>query len=142
MDGYFFRCNLEYVELRDGGTELSDEIGRFCGAKPSTQKSFGNMLYVKYYTNATDPKNGFKARVSLARCGGVLRLSRGILTSPGYPESYESGIDCRWEIETDLSNQIIVNVMDLDLPLTFQPYESPLELASRPVTYMTSCRYF
>lgn len=51
--------------MRDGGTDLADEIGRFCSEKPNSVKSTGNMLYVKYYTNATDPQNGFKARVSL-----------------------------------------------------------------------------
>lgn len=135
---------MEYVELRDGGTELSDEIGRFCAEKPSTQKSLGNMLYVKYYSNATDPKNGFRARVSLARCGGVLRSNNGILTSPGYPDSYESNVDCRWEIESDLTHQININIMDLDLPLNFQPYENPLERANqqslRIPTY-TSCKF-
>lgn len=93
--------------------------------KPSTQTSSGNMIYVKYFTNATDPKNGFKARVSLARCGGILRANNGFLMSPGYPNSYQYGLDCRWEIESELNYRININFMDLELP-------------SRPIRYQQS----
>lgn len=126
------------------------------------------MLYIKYYSNVTDPKNGFKARVSLGelfqnylinllnykltecrvkylnsffnffdsihfpeRCGGVLRSPKGIITSPGYPDSYPSDTECRWEIETEYWFKLVVNVLDLKLPLksdaqprsSIRPYE-------------------
>ncbi|KAK6644342.1 hypothetical protein RUM43_000609 [Polyplax serrata] len=109
-------CDEEYVEVRDGGTLLSEELGRFCSDKPSTQKSTGNMLFVKYYTNATNPKNGFKAQVSIARCGGVIRSSGGVLTSPGYPNNYLYDTECTWNIETDMRYKLQVTFEDLHLP--------------------------
>lgn len=61
------RCSGEYVELRDGGSLLAPELGRYCQDAPSTLTTSDNLLYVKYFTNITDPNNGFSAQVSLGK---------------------------------------------------------------------------
>jgi len=61
-----FRCSQEGVEIRDGGTRLSPLISsKFCSEMPGTQKSTGNIIYVRYYTNINEPRNGFKAKASV-----------------------------------------------------------------------------
>lgn len=61
---YIFSCEKEYVEVRDGGTDSSKLLGRFCSdTAPSSLTSTGNILYVHFYTDVADPKNGFKATV-------------------------------------------------------------------------------
>jgi len=46
---------------------LAPELGRYCTQAPSTIATSDNMLYVKYFTNITDPNNGFRAVVSLGK---------------------------------------------------------------------------
>lgn len=60
-------CQLAFVELRDGATVNSELINTFCKGIPSSQYTTGNMLYVRFFTNAPDPKNGFKANVSIGK---------------------------------------------------------------------------
>lgn len=60
-------CQLAFVELRDGATVNSELINTFCKGIPSSQYTTGNMLYVRFFTNAPDPKNGFKASVSIGK---------------------------------------------------------------------------
>ena len=59
------RCRTAGLEIRDGGTEQSPLLGRFCGLMPHTQKSTGNTMYVRYYTNSNNPKLGFYAKASI-----------------------------------------------------------------------------
>lgn len=63
----FFRCISEAVEIRNGATEYSPLIGRFCKTQPSSQFSTDNMMYIKFLTDVDDPRNGFKATVSLGK---------------------------------------------------------------------------
>lgn len=86
---------MEYVEIRDGGTELSPSLGRFCNTHaPSTKISSDNIIYIKYFTNLDEPKNGFKAAISITTCGGALREHQGEIVSP----STNKPITCIWSI--------------------------------------------
>ena len=62
---FALRCRTAGLEIRDGGTERSPLLGLFCGEIPHTQKSTGNTMYVRYYTNANSPKLGFYAKASI-----------------------------------------------------------------------------
>jgi hypothetical protein len=67
LHNYFScRCSKEYVEVRDGGTEHSKVIGKYCDL-PSSQFTTDNMMFVKFYTELNDPSNGFKARITLGK---------------------------------------------------------------------------
>lgn len=53
------------MEIRDGGTESSKLMGRYCSdVAPSTMTSTDNALYVRFYSDVSDQKNGFKAIVT------------------------------------------------------------------------------
>jgi hypothetical protein len=60
-------CREAFVELREGATVNSELIKTFCKEMPGSQYTRGNMLYVRYFTNVTNPKNGFKAAVSIGK---------------------------------------------------------------------------
>lgn len=60
-------CHLAFVELRDGATINSELINTFCNEIPSSQYTIGNMLYVRFFTDVPDPKNGFKANVGIGK---------------------------------------------------------------------------
>ena len=57
------RCTLAGVQLKDGGTDFSADIGTFCNDRPPTQKSSSNVMRIKYYTNSATPNLGFKAKI-------------------------------------------------------------------------------
>lgn len=53
------------MEVRNGGTQYADLLGTFCADMPGSIFSTDNTLYIKYRTDTDDPKNGFKAKISI-----------------------------------------------------------------------------
>ncbi|XP_068081387.1 cubilin [Anabrus simplex] len=109
-------CTLEYVELRDGGTEMSPLIDRYCYSAPSTQTTTENVLFLRFFTDTDDPHTGFQATISLARCGGTVRGFDGEISSPGYPGEYPSNIECIWRIVGYRNHLLELQFKDLHLP--------------------------
>ncbi|RXM97483.1 Tolloid-like protein 1 [Acipenser ruthenus] len=55
-------CAYDYLEVRDGNTENSPLIGRFCGYdKPEDIRSTSNILWMKFISDGTVNKAGFAA---------------------------------------------------------------------------------
>ncbi|XP_022059555.2 bone morphogenetic protein 1-like isoform X1 [Acanthochromis polyacanthus] len=55
-------CAYDYVEVRDGGSESSPLLGRFCGYdKPDDIKSSSNQLWLKFASDGSVNKAGFSA---------------------------------------------------------------------------------
>ncbi|XP_022536438.2 bone morphogenetic protein 1b isoform X2 [Astyanax mexicanus] len=55
-------CAYDYLEVRDGNSESSPLIGRFCGYdKPGDIKSSSNRLWMKFVSDASVNKAGFSA---------------------------------------------------------------------------------
>uniref|UniRef100_G1TEH0 Metalloendopeptidase n=1 Tax=Oryctolagus cuniculus TaxID=9986 RepID=G1TEH0_RABIT len=55
-------CAYDYLEVRDGTSENSPLIGRFCGYdKPEDIRSTSNTLWMKFVSDATVNKAGFAA---------------------------------------------------------------------------------
>lgn len=78
-------CSSEYVEIREGSTSSSPEIGKYCMTKPQPIYSSSNMVRLKFFTDVAVPRNGFKAKVSFARCGKSIVAFSGYINSPGFP---------------------------------------------------------
>lgn len=111
-------CDQEYVEIRDGGTTNGNVIGKFCGKMPPSQYSTSNMLRIKYYTDIVVPMNGFKANISLAKCGGFYRSSSGIIQSNNYPGlgAYEKNSICEYRLIGQNGSPVNLTFLDLHLP--------------------------
>lgn len=111
-------CDDEFVELKDGSTNNARLIGLFCEKAPPTQYSKGNVLRIKYFTQVTNPRNGFKAKISLAKCGGTRRSGSGFIASPKYPGlgAYPSNSNCDYKIIANFNSVFNITFMDLDLP--------------------------
>ncbi|XP_023314262.1 cubilin homolog isoform X1 [Trichogramma pretiosum] len=114
-------CEKEYVEVRDGGTEFSPLLGRFCrNTPPSTITTQGNIIYVHYFTDVPEPRNGFKAMITTGDvCGGIEREPRsGVISSPNYPETYATkSNNCSWLIVSPSAMQgVQIQFEDIDLP--------------------------
>lgn len=78
-------CESEYLEVRDGSTSSAQVIGKYCAEMPQPIYTTTNMARLFFYTDVSVPKNGFKLKVSIARCGKSIVANKGFLTSQGYP---------------------------------------------------------
>ncbi|CAG9855166.1 unnamed protein product [Phyllotreta striolata] len=112
-------CDVEYVELRDGGTEYSRLINRYCKSAPNSQFSTDHMLYVKFFTDTDDPKTGFKAKISIDRCGGTIRGNAGELS---YANTGTDHINCTWRIIGTIDHYLQINFTKLDTPTCVNDY--------------------
>lgn len=117
-------CGTEFVELRDGSSSLSPLIHRYCGERPPTKKTSSSNLYLRYVTQLAEPRNGFKANISIDVCGGTILSGEGEITSPGYPHTNlieYSNTACVWTIRGPprLVYQIIPE--EIDLPESESP---------------------
>ncbi|XP_059827436.1 cubilin [Hypanus sabinus] len=93
-------CNLDYLELRDGANSNAPLIGHFCGStKPSSQRSTGTVMYVRFQTNSALNYVGFKAKYSIVTCGGKISAQSGTLQSPRFPSLYPDNSHCEWFLE-------------------------------------------
>ncbi|KOC70062.1 Cubilin [Habropoda laboriosa] len=115
---YTIDCEKEYVEVRDGGTDSSKLIGRYCtDVAPSSIASTGNMMYVHFYTDIPEPKNGFKAVFSIQdSCGGTERATSGLISSPNYPFFYPKNQTCVWFINAPVDHTLKLTFLDIHLP--------------------------
>lgn len=110
-------CPEEYVEIRDGSTYLSPKIGRYC-RKPNAILSTENSLYIKYVTDVSDPRNGFKAKISTTKCGKIYSYTSGQITSSNYPNlgAYPSNSICNYTITSQRLTRFSLILNDIHLP--------------------------
>ncbi|XP_053948471.1 cubilin homolog [Anastrepha ludens] len=130
-------CDREYVQLNDGATELMPMIGIFCGKKkPNMKYTSGNVLRVKYFTDISEPHVGFKAIVSIGRCGGSYYENQGEINSPDFSLLNNAhDFECVYTIEVDGGSTIKFIVENMELPDTEEcAHGSHLEL-QEIVTY-------
>lgn len=109
--------NLEYLDVRDGGTEVAPIIRRYCGNdQPSSAMSTGNALYMKYLSSSDARGAGFKARVKIAHCGGTISAMYATIKSPGFPQNYENSIECEWFLKMRLGYHISLTIHEFETP--------------------------
>ncbi|CAK1578706.1 unnamed protein product [Parnassius mnemosyne] len=128
-------CSTEFVEIRDGSSNISPLKGRYCGERPGTIKSSNNLLYIKYSTQISEPRNGFKANISIDVCGGTIIASNGELTSPGYPhmQVLPYGSACSWHIIGPPVFTLKLQLKDLNLPESQVPCATKLSISEKSV---------
>ncbi|XP_052697133.1 cubilin-like isoform X2 [Crassostrea angulata] len=109
-------CNFDYIEFRDGGTENSDLIGRYCGtSRPSTVKSTDNVMYARFRTDNSVPRAGFKALVHIARCGGTYIGQSGMIASPNFPSNYGNNENCEWNLRGPTGHFLTLTFLTFNL---------------------------
>ncbi|XP_053675116.1 cubilin homolog [Anopheles nili] len=119
---YFRRtptCRMEYVQVREGLTANAPELLHSCTADLKKRVlTSTNALSIKYFNDFAEPNNGFKVRVSLAKCGGVSNGQRGTITSPNYPKigGYPAPVVCEYIINEFQLGTITLTFEDLHLP--------------------------
>ncbi|EDV99540.1 cubilin homolog [Drosophila grimshawi] len=116
-------CDREFVQINDGSTELSPQLGRFCGArKPDTAFSSGSELRIKFYTGVLESRPGFQARIKLADCGGSYYSANGVIRSP-IPSQLDMHLltsklkECIYTIEAERGSTIDLTFVGMHLPM-------------------------
>ena len=139
-------CQTEGLEVRDGGTEEAPGFV-FCHDMPHTQKSSGNTMYVKYYTNSDTPNTGFYAKASTARCGGTIRVGQygnTHIRSPNWPSPYGSSqFDCEWNVVGPIGHYLTFSFPEIRLPRTMNCSETDyIQIRDSPNLDPVNCGYY
>ncbi|XP_030624670.1 LOW QUALITY PROTEIN: cubilin [Chanos chanos] len=110
-------CAYDYLELRDGSNSDAEMIAKLCGnTRPSTQHSTGSTMYLRFRTDTSVTHSGFKAKYSIAVCGGTYTGQSGTISSPGYPDSnYPDNSNCEWYLEGPTGHYLTLTFTALDL---------------------------
>ncbi|XP_019635147.1 PREDICTED: sushi, von Willebrand factor type A, EGF and pentraxin domain-containing protein 1-like [Branchiostoma belcheri] len=72
--------------------------------------------------------------VNCADCGGTLTGSSGTIQSPGYPQEYNTSLDCLWIIQTDEGQRLNLTFKDFEIEDEFDT----LTVSSQPFQEETS----
>ncbi|XP_040824205.1 cubilin [Ochotona curzoniae] len=94
-------CTSNYLELRDGADSNAPVLSRLCGMSlPGNQFSSADILYLRFRTDNSPTHMGFKAKYSIAQCGGTVSGQSGVIESVGYPTlPYPNDLFCQWHLQ-------------------------------------------
>ncbi|KAG2458577.1 CUBN protein, partial [Polypterus senegalus] len=122
FEGDFFiepssSCLFDYLELRDGATSDAALIARLCGQeRPSTHKSTGTTMYLRFRTDNSFTHKGFKVKYSIATCGGRFFGQSGVLHSPGFPDAnYPDNSECEWYLQGPTGHYLTISFTSFHL---------------------------
>ncbi|XP_040577951.1 cubilin [Lepeophtheirus salmonis] len=121
----FNKC-WDFLKVFDGPGQFSSLIGEFCGnVIPSTTiQSSGNFMWINFFSDSTNVRGGFEALITVEDpiCGShtVMNATKEvqILTSPGYPNNYQSNLRCRWVIyggSNDTQQTVHLNFLEFNI---------------------------
>uniref|UniRef100_A0A8C8BEW9 Cubilin n=1 Tax=Otus sunia TaxID=257818 RepID=A0A8C8BEW9_9STRI len=107
-------CSSNYIEVRDGDSEMSSLIRKFCHSAVMSQiTSTSNSLWIKFKSDASVQRASFRAIYQVA-CGGSLS-GEGAIHSPYYPRMSPHPKTCEWIISQLASEVVILNFIDFDI---------------------------
>ncbi|CAL1576609.1 unnamed protein product [Knipowitschia caucasica] len=110
-------CQYDYLEVRDGSDSSAPLVSRLCGTTlPSTQRSTGSFMTLRFRTDTSVAHKGFKARYSISSCGGRFIGQSGVIHSPGFPSShYPDNSLCEWFLEGPTGHYLTLTYQNLSL---------------------------
>ncbi|CAB1340813.1 unnamed protein product [Coregonus sp. 'balchen'] len=112
-------CFYDYIELLDGATSDADSMAKLCGnTRPSTQHSTGSTMYLRFRTDASITHKGFKAKYSIATCGGTYTGQSVTIKSPGFPANYPDNLACQWYLEGPTGHYLTLSYNNFSLQST------------------------
>ncbi|XP_040403063.1 cubilin [Cygnus olor] len=107
-------CSLNYIEVRDGDSEMCSLITKFCHSTlTSPITSTSNSLWIKFKADASVQRASFRAIYQVA-CGGFLS-GTGSIHSPYYPRVSSHPKTCEWIISQPAGKVVILNFIDFDI---------------------------
>lgn len=103
---------------RNGASERSPLVGKYCSSAPPALISVTNELYIRFKTDSSRGGRGFALQWDSASqgCGGALSSASGTIHSPNYPQPFGSRAECFWSVV--VAQGSVVKAMFSDLGLT------------------------
>ncbi|XP_003786834.1 cubilin [Otolemur garnettii] len=110
-------CTSSYLELRDGADSNAPVLSKFCGMSlPGSQLSSGEVMYLRFRTDNSPTHVGFKAKYSIAQCGGTVTGQAGVIESIGYPAlPYTDNLFCEWHLQGLPGHYLTISFEDFHL---------------------------
>lgn len=110
-------CQFDYLEVHDGASTSADLLSRLCGnTLPSTQRSTGSYMTLRFRTDDSTTHKGFKARYSISTCGGRFIGQSALIHSPGFPgANYPDGALCEWYLEGPTGHYLTITYHTLNV---------------------------
>ena len=56
--------------------------------------------------------------ISFSDCAVNITQPFGVITSPGFPQPYQNGIDCSWNIQLQIGQLIQLNFLHFDVEVS------------------------
>ncbi|XP_069582853.1 embryonic protein UVS.2-like [Ranitomeya imitator] len=111
---YSSLCSSDYMRIYDGPSKSSPVLlDRTCGTGyVPLMVSSSNQMLVEFVTDGATALTGFKAVYSAVQCGGAYYSSSKTFSTPGYPTSYYSNLDCGWVIAAPTGYKITLTMND------------------------------
>eukprot|EP00794_Sanderia_malayensis_P007035 gene7036-7824_t len=112
------KCSYDYLAIYDGNRPSRAKlIGKFCGTDfPSVINSTSNQLYLKFQSDGSVSKSGFKLRYEASSgCDKNFFQSKGVVTSPLYPKVYPSDAVCKYVITVPENQHVKLTFADIEL---------------------------
>lgn len=94
-------CDRDWLEIYEGSGNNAAISKRYCGSSiPETLTIIGGQVSIRFQSDAHTASRGFNIDVELQsfKCGG---RAGGVITSPSYPFSYNSNLECIWFVRLD-----------------------------------------
>nr|XP_057923675.1 neuropilin-1a-like [Doryrhamphus excisus] len=113
-------CKYDYVEVYNGGDELSPMLGKFCGKiAPSPIISSGGQLLIKFVSDYETHGAGFSVRYEVFKtgpeCSRNFTAPTGAIKTPGFPDKYPNNLDCTFMIFAPKMSEIVVEFDSFDM---------------------------
>ncbi|XP_075699578.1 embryonic protein UVS.2-like [Rhinoderma darwinii] len=107
-------CTFDYLKIYDGPSKSSPVLmERTCGTGlVPLMVSSSNQMLVEFVSDAAIAGTGFKATYTAIQCGGAYYAASKTFSSPGYPVSYYSSLDCGWIITAPVGYKITLTIKD------------------------------
>ncbi|KAH0627493.1 hypothetical protein JD844_003258 [Phrynosoma platyrhinos] len=90
-------CQNDYLEIRQGDSE-GELLYRLCGHSAPQEPLLiaYPQIWIQFLSNDEITDKGFFIHYSSLACGGVQESQSGIISSPNYPQPYNSSSLCSW----------------------------------------------
>ncbi|XP_042541866.1 cubilin [Dipodomys spectabilis] len=110
-------CTSSYLEVRDGADSNAPILSTSCGISlPRNQVSSREMMYLRFQSDNSPTHVGFKAKYSIAQCGGTVAGQSGVIESIGYPSlPYPHNSLCQWHLQGLQGHYLTIRFEDINL---------------------------
>ncbi|XP_066598353.1 cubilin-like [Prorops nasuta] len=110
-------CASDKLIIQEGEDDQANtELGTFCDSVnlPHEIHSSQHQVFVKFITDKFLAFGGFRLEWVVDGCVEYLTRPEGSFTSPNYPNSYPTNVQCEFTIEVDIMHSIEVTFEDVD----------------------------